>query len=208
MAKPGIMSKPTFRFEVNLKKKKAPPPEPKEENLVDDARKWEMDVEKRLREIPTAKLREADWEDPITAKELLAAYNASLQRGQRVELGERIEATIEYSVFIDEWENKHVVTQPIGAKGQRISELVVSMDGNVLRLSLERVTGPILNLDCYLGVGLTEFNDNELRKTPGYWLQLTRYHRSDGHLVRVEQVRKHFDPDSNQIVTDQELTLS
>lgn len=202
------MSKPTFRFEINLKKKsKASSREPVEEIQVADARKWEMEVEKKLKEIPPAKLLEAEWEDPITAKELLAAYNASLKRGQLVELGTRVEATIEYSVFIDEWENKHVVTQPLGAKGQRISELVLSMDGGVLRLSLERVSGPVLCLDGYLGVGLTEFNDNELRKTPGYWLQLTRYHREDGYLVRVEQARKHYDPASDDIVVDEVLTL-
>lgn len=201
------MARPTFRFKVNLNKSKAPPAEPKEENRVDEARKWELEVEQRLKKIPPARLRLEDWEDELTAKELLAAYNASLQRGQRVELGMRVEATIEYSVFIDEWENKHVVTQPLGARGSRISELVVSMDGNVLRLSMERFEGAVLSLDGYMGIGITEFSDDELRRFPGYLLQLTRYHRDDDCLVGVEQVRRHFDAARNVIVQDQEFTL-
>lgn len=206
MSKP----KPTFRFEINLKKKsEAPRPEPQEVNQVDEARKWEMEIEKKLRDIPPATIIEENWEeDPLTAKELLSAYNASLQRCQRVELGTRVEATIEYSVFIDEWENKHVVTQPLGAKGSRISELMVSLDGIVLRLSLERFSGEILNLDGYMGIGLTEMPDEELKRIPGYYLQITRYLREGPHLVAVEQVRKHYDVASNRIINDQEFTLS
>ena len=205
MAKP----KPTFRFEVNLKKSKAPPPEPQEVNQVDEARKWEMEVEKKLRDIPPAKVIEDDWEeDPLTVKELLAAYNASLQRCQRVELGTRVEATIEFSVFIDEWENKHVVSQPLGAKGSRISELMVSLDGIVLRLSLERYSGEILNLDGYMGIGLTEMPDDELKRVPGYYLQITRYLRQDDLLVAVEQVRRHYDVATQKIINDQEFTLN
>jgi hypothetical protein len=206
MSKP----KPTFRFEINLKKKsQAPPPEPQEVNQVADARKWEMEIEKKLREIPPATIIEDNWdEDPLTAQELLAAYNASLQRCQRVELGMRVESTIEYSVFIDEWENKHVVTQPLGAKGSRISELMVSLDGIVLRLSLERFSGEILNLDGYMGIGLTEMPDEELKRIPGYYLQITRYLREGDYLVAVEQVRKHYDVASNRIINDQEFTLS
>ncbi len=205
-----LMSKPTFRFAVNLKKKsKAPPPVPQEVNQVDPTRKWEAEVEAKLREITPATIIEANWdEDPLTVKELLAAYNASLQRCQRVELGIRVEATIEYSVFIDEWENKHVVTQPLGAKGSRVSELMVSLDGNVLRLSLERFAGELLNLDGYMGIGLAEFPDEELRRVPGYHLQVTRYLREGAHLVAVEQVRKHYDPSLRKIVNDQEFTLS
>lgn len=203
------MPKPTFRFEVNVKKKsKAPPPEPKEEIKVDAARKWEMEIEAKLREIKPAKIIEEQWQDDLlTVKELLAAYNASLQRCQRVELGRRVEATIEYSVFVDEWENKHVVTQPLGQKGSRISELMVSLDGIVLRLSLERFSGEVLVLDGYMGIGLTEMPDEELKRIPGYYLQITRYLRDGDYLIGVEQVRKHWDPVKGAIVNDQEFTL-
>lgn len=202
------MSKPTFRFEVNLNQTKSVP-EPKEENQVSDARAWEAKIEQKLKSITRAHLRDQDWDDPITAQELLAAYNASLQRGQDVLLGQRVEATIEYSVFIDEWENKHVVTQPLGAKGHRLSELVIAANGDVLRLSLERADGPVLYLDGYMGIGLTELlnNEVELSKMPGYSLQLTKYHRQGDYLVRVDQVRKRFDPGRNGIVNDMEFTL-
>lgn len=202
------MPKPTFRFEVNLTKKKQAP-EPKEEIKVNPARKWEQEIEKKLRDIKPAQANEDEWEeDPLTVKELLAAYNASLQRCQTVELGRRVESTIEYSVFIDEWENKHVVTQPMGAKGSRISELMVSLDGIVLRLSLERISGDILNLDDYMGIGLAEFNDEaELEKKPGYNLQITRYHRDGEFLTWVEQVRKRFDPATGKVVNEMEFTL-
>lgn len=203
------MSKPTFRFNVNLKKKTTRSQEPKEEIKVDAARKWEMDIEKKLRDIPLAKINEDEWEeDPLTVKELLSAYNASLQRCQSVELGRRVEATIEFSVFIDEWENKHVVSQPLGAKGSRISELMVSLDGIVLRLSLERISGEILNLDHYMGIGLTEFNDDiELKQIPGYNLQITRYHRDGDYLTWVEQVRKRYDTTLGKVVNEMEFTL-
>ena len=202
------MPKPTFRFSVNLKKKREAE-EPKEENKVADARKWEMEIEKKLREIKPAEVNEDEWEeDPLTVKELLAAYNASLQRCQSVELGRRVESTIEYSVFIDEWENKHVVTQPLGAKGSRISELMVSLDGIVLRLSMERVSGVIHNLDPYMGIGLTEFNDDVvLKQFEGYNLQITRYHRDGDFLTWVEQVRKRYDPDQGKVVNEMEFTL-
>lgn len=203
------MSKRTFRFEVNLKKPKAPSREPLEESQVSDAAKWQAEIETKIKAMTKAHLRDADWEDPITAQELLAAYNSSLKRGQEVMLGNRVEATIEYSVFIDEWENKHVVTQPLGAKGQRLSELVVSAEGHVLRLSLERLGGPILVLDHYMGIGLTELlnNEEELSRMPGYSLQLTKYHREKDYLVRVDQVRKRFDAATGRIVNEQEFTL-
>lgn len=175
---------------------------------MDPERQREHEANEKLRKIGPAAIHEVDWEDTLTARELLQAYNASLQRGQRVELGNRVEASIEYSVFIDEWDNKHVVTQPLGAKGQRISELVLDMDGNVLRLSLERFSGPVLELDHYMGVGLTEFNDHELQQTPGYGLQFTRYHRHGPFLVGVEQVRRRFDPAKNRVLDEQEFTLS
>jgi hypothetical protein len=202
------MPKQTFRFSVNLKKKKEAP-EPKEEIKLADARKWEMEIEKKLRDIKPAQVSEDEWEeDPLTVKELLAAYNASLQRCQSVELGRRFESTIEYSVFIDEWENKHVVTQPLGAKGSRISELMVSLDGIVLRLSMERVAGAVLDLDPYMGIGLTEFNDDEmLKQFSGYNLQITRYHRDGDFLTCVDQVRKRYDPDVGRVVHEMEFTL-
>ena len=202
------MPKPTFRFQVNLKKKREAQ-EPKEEIKVADARKWEMEIEKKLREIKPAEVHLDEWEeDPLTVKELLAAYNASLQRCQSVELGRRVEATIEYSVFIDEWENKHVVTQPLGAKGSRISELMVSLDGIVLRLSMERVSGEILNLDPYMGIGLTEFNDDVvLKQFAGYNLQITRYHRDGDFLTWVEQVRKRYDAAEGNVINEMEFTL-
>lgn len=202
------MPKPTFRFEVNLKKQKQAP-EPKEEIKLDAASKWQLEVEKKLREIKPAQVNEEEWEeDPLTVKELLAAYNASLQRCQSVTLGRRAEATIEYSVFIDDWENKHVVTQPLGAKGSRISELVVSLDGIVLRMSMERVAGAALDLDPYMGLGLTEFNDDEmLKQFSGYNLQITRYHRDGDFLTWVEQVRKRYDPAQGKVVNEMEFTL-
>lgn len=204
------MAKPTFRFEVNLKKRKAARPEPQEENQVAEERKWEAKVEERLAHMTPARVREADWEDLLTAEELLAAYNASLARGQRVQLGNRIEAGIEYRVFIDEWENKHVVTQPLNAKGQRISELLVDAQGGVLRLSLERHDGPVLSLDCYMGIGLTELlNDEaELARVPGYSLQLTRYQREAEFLIGVDQVRKRFDRKEGRIIEDFAVRLS
>jgi len=200
------VAKPTFRFEVNLKKKKETH-EPAEVLEVADARKWEREVEERLNKLPPARVRIEDWDDDLTANELLAAYNASLQRGQKIELGNRVEATIEYSVFIDEWENKHIVTQPLGAKGSRLSELMVNSDGNLLRLSLERYDGPVLSLDCYLGIGISEFSDDELKRVPGYGLQMTRYHREGDYLVGVEQVRKRYDPAQQKIINDQEFML-
>lgn len=206
------MPKPTFRFEVNLKKKRQAP-EPKEELKLEPARTWEMEIEKKLRGIKQAKVREDDWEeDPLTVKELLSAYNASLHRCQSVELGRRVEATIEYSVFIDEWENKHVVTQPLGAKGSRISELMVSPDGTVLRLSLERMSGHVIDLDPYMGIGFAEFSDDkdlerELREKPNYNLQITRYIREGDLLVAVEQVRKRYDPSAGKVVNEMEFTL-
>ena len=199
------MAKPTFRFKVNLNKSKAPPPQPKEENLVDDARTWEQEVEAKLKKIKPARLRPADWDDELTAKELLAAYNASLLRGQTVELGDRIEATISLSAFVDEWENKHIVTQPLGAKGQRISELVLSADGGVLRLSLERYEGTIISLDHFMGVGITEFTEQELKEVTGYWLQLTRYHRDGDFLISVEQARQRYDRASGKVIVDEEF---
>ena len=207
--KSGV-SKPTFRFEINLKKSKAPPPAPKEDVQVDEGRKWEQHVEEGLRKLKPATLVAEDWEDALTAEELLDAYNASLQRAQRVQLGNRVEAGIAYSVFVDEWENKHIVTQPLGTKGQRVSEMVASIDGNILRLSLERYDGEFLVLDGYMGIGLTELqqNEEELTRIPGYGLHITRYHREGQHLIGVEQVRKRFDPSKGRIVSDQQFTLS
>jgi len=174
---------------------------------VDEEAKRQADVDAVLKKIKPARLRAEDWDDELTAKELLGAYNASLQRGQTVELGNRVESTIEYSVFVDEWDNKHVVTQPLGAKGQRISELVLSADGGVLRLSLERFEGPILSLDHFMGVGITEFTEHELKEVAGYWLQLTRYHREGDFLVHVEQARQRFDRATNKVVVDEEFAF-
>jgi hypothetical protein len=85
---------------------------------------------------------------------------------------------------------------------------MVSLDAIVLRLSLERFAGELVDLDCYMGIGLAEFPDEELKRIPGYHLQITRYLREGPHLVAVEQVRKHFDVAENRIVNDQEFTLS
>jgi len=64
-----------------------------------------------------------------------------------------------------------------------------------------------LHLDGYMRIGLTEMPDDELKRVPGYFLQITRYLREGPHLVAVEQVRRHYDVASGRIVHDQECTL-
>ena len=205
------MAKRVFRFSADLRALK-PTPELgsriREEARVNEETLRELALDAELGSIAPAALPPVEWSDPLSAEEFLSAYNASLRRAQSVGLGRYSQNGIDYHVFFDSHGHKNVVTQPQEQPGYRLSHLIASSDGGLLRLSLETsARGEVLDLGYLMKMGIAELPDEELYALPDYWLLKTCYHREGPYLLRVEQSRRHYNAVSDAVLEFDDVSL-
>lgn len=189
-----------FRFKVDLRKLNrmggtAPPPrdgfessELLEESLREEQR--EQDYARTLEELgPATEIADIGTERPL-ALDLLRSYNASLKRAQSTPGGRYTSRGIDYNVFFDDWSNKHVVTRPSETPRERVSELVVSPEGKLLRIAFEWAKGPRQPLDDLFETGLCGLEDDagRLAECPGYELRVASFIRTADLIEDVYQV--------------------
>lgn len=202
-----------YRFRIDLSKLDelgaAPPVEPVDDGYVpsDSLSELEGSDARDLaraaaldRLAPAVRLTGA-FPGRLAAPECLEAYNASLERARSSQLGRYTVGKIEHHVFFDRWGNKHVVTRPKHRLHQRVSELVLAVDGSVKRLGYERTSGALDDTDDLLLRGLCHLDEEPERfvQNPGYQLRMTDYHREGEDLVEVTQVVYQFNPESLEI---------
>lgn len=201
-----------FRFKVDLRKLNqmgaaARPPRDgfESSDLLEERLREERREEayaETLEELgPATEIADIGTERPL-ALDLLRSYNASLQRAQSTPGGRYARKGIDYNVFLDEWGNKHVVTRPAESPGERVSELVVSPEGKLLRIAFEWVRGSRKPLDDLFRTGLCGLEDDagRLAECPGYELRVASFLRSGTLIEDVYQVVYAYDRSQGRVV--------
>jgi len=195
-----------YRFHVDLRKVdglsgQAPAPRADDAELEAEAEEIAAALA-IIEELTPAIVNPSTWSDPLEAEELLEVYNASLRRGQSMSLGRYVQGNIEYNVVLDTWGNKRVISRPSQRPGSRVSELMVSPDGSILRFSYEHEGGPQESTDDLLETGLEEIeaDPTRLHTSPGYVLRTTMFARQGPYLVSFKQKMQAWDPTTGKVV--------
>ena len=117
-------------------------------------------------------------------------------------LGRYLQGNIEYHVVLDTWGNKRVISRPSQRPGSRVSELMVSPDGHILRFSYEHEGGPQESTDDLLETGLEhiEADPSRLQTSPGYVLRTTQFEREGAYLKSFQQKMQAWDPTTGKVV--------
>lgn len=190
------MARRVFRFKVDLRSKA---PIPKEEPALDPRLSLEHAWEQELLQILPARLPEFDFPDLLSAQELLMSYNASLERVRAAPVGSQIENSIQMEVEFATPGCKSLLTCPLQHSSKRISQLYLSRDGNLSRISLESQGAGTVDLRYLMQRGLVDITDHELEGLPGYVWTATHFIREGGELVAVEQERRLYDPSQSRV---------
>lgn len=194
-----------YRFKVDLRKVdglgEAAPPAGDDLDLDEEGEEIAAALA-IIAELQPALVNPAQWSDPLEAEELLEVYNASLKRGQSMSLGRYLQGNIEYHVVLDTWGNKRVISRPSQRPGSRVSELMVSPDGHILRFSYEHEGGPQESTDDLLETGLEhiEADPSRLQTSPGYVLRTTQFEREGAYLTSFKQKMQAWDPTTGKVV--------
>lgn len=171
-----------FRIDLRVLKRGAPPGESVELSSADEPEEVEPLVE--------------------TGDPRVKAYNASLNWARSQHPGKFVTGGLDYNVFLDEGGGLHVLTRPRGQRRERLSEVVVFPDGQLLSRNLTHQQGDPLDLDELFLEGLDplDLEDEALARFGGYELQATNYLRRDDRLLGVEKWQRYFDPATQSVV--------
>ncbi|MGE0489042.1 MAG: hypothetical protein AB7S38_07485 [Vulcanimicrobiota bacterium] len=159
---------------------------------VGDTSRWEL-LQRAIEAVPELSSWSPEWQDPLLGEEMMMTYNASLRRARSARPGAYERNAINFNVFFDSDGIKHVVSRPVHEPHDRVSELMISPNGIILRLAYERVTGPRQNTDDLFEDGLCALDSDEeahrFVRYPGYELRQERFEPEQETLVDVlEQV--------------------
>jgi len=197
--------KKNYRFHIDLRPK-APPP-PAEAMVLNEAIRREQAWQARLEAIGPAWLDAEAYEDPLTAMEHLEAYNASLVRAQQLSVGAYQEGGVQYEVFFESPGYKGILSQVVDRPSSRISQLTLSPEGDLTRLSLEHKEGASQDLRSLFRSGLASLSSDDLAFYQGYlWICLA-YTREEERLVRVTQTSRICRVDSGRVEFSEEVLI-
>jgi hypothetical protein len=188
------MAKRVFRFQADLRKPAPAPVKDQPSVNLQDSR-WEQ----QFSTLRPARLAEHDYPDRLGAEELLLSYNATLQRLKSVPVGSSLENNVQLETYFDHQGCKSILSCHLEHRTRRISQVFMSQDGNLTRLSLEASGPEDFDLHYLLKRGLVDFEDYDLKAMPGYLWTAVDFLRESDLLVAVEQLRRVYDPAQDRI---------
>ena len=148
-----------------------------------------------------------EWDDPDLIEEYCASYNTSKNRLLKTPAGKATTEKAETHCFYGEDATKYLVSRLPHSRSERINELRLRRDGQMVRASYLREEGPEQNLDDLFRSGLLGLENNQDRfaRYPGYVLEVKLLIPEGNRLSSVYRGIGYFDDEDEIIVFDEEF---
>ncbi len=154
-----------------------------------------------LEELPSVEVSPEGFPDPHLAQEHLRAYRASRQRVLDARVGFSLDERTESHCFFGGEGSKHLLGRLLSAPDQRLTELTLFSNGDLLRVYYERNEGPVQPLEELFLEGLSGLDRDlqRFRLFPGYRLVGSFWSLRQEALVRFERAHCIYLPDTDEL---------
>lgn len=119
--------------------------------------------QRQLEQLPILSGTTEPWDDPHLAQEYLRIYRVTRQKILEAEPGFAQTATLESHCFFKPDGTKHLVTRLLSKPDQRVNEMRLSQDGQLVRLYYQNIGGPPQNIDDLFEHGLLGLEEDRSR---------------------------------------------
>jgi len=149
------------------------------------------------------------WDDPHLGAEYVRIYQVSKQKILDAEPGFSQQEKMETHCFFTPDGTKHFVSRLLSRPHDRLSEIRLNSDGELVRLYYEKSEGPAQSLDDLFEHGMLGLEDDVARfaRYPNYVLRFFLMVVNGEYLDSTFRGVCYYDPQSGQVLTEEAGSL-
>ena len=161
--------------------------------------------QRELMALPEVVETQQEWDDPNLGAEYVRVYQVTKEKVVDAEPGYQQDGKMETHCFFSPDGTKHLVSRLSTRPHQRMNEIRLSLDGQLVRMHYENVEGPTQNLEDLFDTGLLGLEDDtdRFRRHPNYVLRFFLLLAGGEYLNSTFRGVCFYDPESDSVVTEE-----
>jgi hypothetical protein len=146
-----------------------------------------------------------EWDDPNLGAEYLRVYDVTKRKVTDAEPGYQQDQKVETHCFFSPDGTKHLVSRLSTRPHQRMNEIRLSLDGQLVRMHYEAIEGPTQSLEDLYDTGLLGLEDDlgRFRQHPNYVLRFFLFLPKGEYLNSTFRGVCYYDHESDSVRTEE-----